>query len=171
MKFLPSYQSATPGSPMGATVAEVIYQQTSDLRSANLLSSNFASLLDELIEQIETNPALNTQNFLTWHENDTIRYYASELLTKEEKLDSTLHAEFEKAEQEEPTFTKHLFKDILILKYTVVQNRIANLIDAIEKSESYEESTALLKELTEQNQMKAAMGKMLDERILSLMEK
>lgn len=165
VKFI-SAPDSSDDSSTGASVIEIVYNETLDLREKKQLTPHFADLLEELLEQVEANPELNTEKYLTWHEDDTIRYFSEQLLTSQVKL-SPLHDKFVEEQKEEHTFAKHLYKDILTYKYASVENQLEKILQELRTTEDDESISHLLQEFGRLNSLKSQMGKMLDNRILS----
>ncbi|MDO5036534.1 MAG: DNA primase [Porphyromonas sp.] len=165
MRFISSYTNPAH-SVNGATVTEVIFYEILDLRTEGVLTPHFASILQEIIEQIEVNPSLNLLEYLTWHEDDTIRYFATELVTNEQRL-SPLHKEFEAEQNEETIFSRHLLKDILAYKYAYIEGQIRKVLQKIKENSGSEDINQLLEEMANLNKIKSEMGEMLGDRILS----
>lgn len=159
---------------MGSNVIEAINDQTQDLRSAGVMSSTFKQILDELMEELEQNPRLNPERFLTWHENETITYYSTKELMEDYTL-SPMHSKFQEEEGQPGQIGYRLMQVIVSYKYDAILKQIADTLNRIytlasEKGgeeDFSERESELLAQYTELCGVKNKLAKMLGERIVN----
>lgn len=169
-EYVDSYQKKN--KEKGAKVIEIIYEQTMDLRRKEVLSKHFVQILDEVMEQIEENESLNLKNYLSWHEDPTILYYANNELKKDYKL-SELHQTFEEDLRSPEEVKNRVMQEILSYKYEVVLRKISDVLKKIQNlsPEEYEnpgeDTQKLLHKLSKLNGTKKVMAQMLGERVVN----
>lgn len=156
----------------GARIIEIIYEQTMDLRRKSLLSRHFVQILDELVDELEVNPKLEPDKYLSWHEDPTIMYYANLELTKEYKL-SEMHQSFVEEHKKPDDVKDRVMQEILSYKYEIVLRQISDVLKRIqalpteEQKSPGEDTENLLAELSKLNNIKKVMAQMLGERIVN----
>lgn len=159
---------------MGSNVIEAINDQTQDLRSAGVMSSTFKQILDELMEELEQNPRLNPERFLTWHENETITYYSTKELMEDYTL-SPMHSKFQEEEGQPGQIGYRLMQVIVSYKYDAILKQIADTLNRIYtlaseeggEEDFSERESELLAQYTELCGVKNKLAKMLGERIVN----
>lgn len=170
LDMVESYQKRN--QERGARVFEIIREETMDLRRKNLLSRPFMQILDELVEEVEENPSLQPDKYLSWHEDPTIFHYANQELTKEYKL-SHMHTSYVEEHREPEEVKGRVMMEILSYKYDIVLAQISDVLKRIqqlsaeERENPGEETANLLQELNKLNAMKKVMAQMLGERIVN----
>lgn len=151
-----------------ANGVELIYHELFDLRDSSDLTLHFEQLLEELMTEIETNPELNVRDYIAWHEKTAILHSANKHLTSGVTL-SPIHKSFEEEQSHEKEVTKLLMKDVLTLKLSVVERKVAEILMEInQKTKEGEEDLAdLMLQLVELNGLKSTISQMLGDRIIT----
>lgn len=158
---------------LGASVIDLIYDQTLDLRSENLLTPPFAQLLDDLIQEQESTPEFNPMNFISWYDDPSILYFSNLVLTHEEKL-SPLHDGYVLQMEKEYELEKMIYTDITSYKYAIIESEIASLIRQLSDPKiSSDEGGAMkiLGRIKELNETKQLMANSLGDRTITPRER
>lgn len=166
MTFISDYQMKS--GRIGANGIEVVYESTMDIRQVDGLSENFQLMLDVLMEAQEKNPDLEVGKFLTRMENETIFKYADEYLTNKESL-SPIHDKFVGEMAEEEEVVTLLMKDILALKLHMMEEQVKSVLNEIATTDpsDTERLRELVAQLTDLNELKRNMSRMLGDRPFS----
>lgn len=154
---------------VGASVIDLICDQTSDLKQKGILTPAFVRLLSDLQEEQEINPNFNSEKFISWYDDPNILYYANQIITEEQKL-SPLHKKFVEEQEDEKELEKLIFKDIISYKNAVLESEIAQLlveINEVSRSGEEERSVELLQRLSELNRQKSIVANILGDRTLT----
>lgn len=158
---------------IGASVIDLIYDQTRDMRVNNLLTPPFAKLLDDLLVEQEANPEFVPQNFIAWYDDPSILYFSNLILTNEEKL-SPLHDSFINQMNKEYELEKMIYKDVTSYKYAVLESEISSLLRQLSEanqSGNEDEGIKILGRLTELNEIKKQMANILGDRTITPKER
>lgn len=166
MTFISDYQMTS--GQIGANGIEVVYDTTMDIREVGGLSDNFQLMLDVLMEAQEKNPELEVGKFLTRMENETIFKYADDYVTNKLSL-SPIHDRYISEQAEEEEVVKLLMRDVLSLKLHKVEEQVKSVLGEIAKVDpsDKEQVKELLGRLSEYNELKRNMSRMLGDRIIS----
>lgn len=154
---------------IGASVIELIHDQTQDLKQKGILTASFEKLMETLVVEQANNPDLDTRKFITWHDDPNVLFYANQIVTDEEVL-SPLHDAFVKEQKKEKELERRIYNVIVSYKNAVIESEIAEVIRAVnecEKNNQAEEGMRLLKRLAELNRQKKIIANILGDRILT----
>ncbi len=156
---------------IGGNVIEAIYDQTLDLRTTGTLSKTFQQILDELMDELEQNPRLSPERYLTWHENEIITYYSTKMLIDDYVL-SSMHSKFEEEEKQAAQISYRIMQVIMSYKYDVILKKISEMLGRIysfanDAGGSSDEEAMLFSEYARLCELKNKLAKRLGERIIN----
>ncbi len=164
--FISDYQMAS--GQIGANGIEVVYDTTLDIRAVGGLSDNFQLMLDVLMEAQEKNPELEVGKLLTRMENETIFKYADDYVTNKLQL-SPIHDKYVTELAEEEEVVKLLMRDVLSLKLHKVEEQVKSVLKEISQVDQSDEEKLreLMQQLSEHNELKKNISRMLGDRPFS----
>lgn len=166
-RFLPESELST--GAVGATVIDLIKDQTQDLEAEELLTPHFKTLLHQLQEAQGVRADFSAERFISWYEEPAIALAANKILLEEERL-SPLHEKFLTEFESDMELERRIFVDVLSYKAAIIEARIAEtLAQIIEASRAEEEEKAmeLYAQLSELNSQKQTLANILGDRTLT----
>lgn len=166
-RFIEAYELNS--GVIGASVIDLIYDQTRDLEEKDVLTPAFSKLMDDLIEEQEVNPSFNPKTFIPSYDDPSILHFGNQIITEDNKL-SPLHQSFVEEQESEQELEKLILKDITSYKNAVLENEIASLIKQINeacKNNDTDTGMSLLERLSELNRQKQTIANILGDRTLT----
>ena len=163
-RYLPDSELST--GAVGATVIDLIADQTQDLREEGYLTPHFQKLLQSLHEAESEQSDFDAERFIAWYEEPAISLAANKILLEEDRL-SPLHEKFVTEFESDLELERRIFVDVLSYKAAIIEGRIAQIITQIKQASQAgedEKALALYADLTELNSQKQTLSNILGDR-------